>query len=397
MPKCPGGERPSKPYADFPLFPHRCGQWAKKIRGRLVYFGPWRDWREALERYQRERDDLHAGRTPRPHIDDGLSLLDLCDAFMAAKDDLRANGELAERTFREYHATCLRMLRLFGREACAGGLAPVDFDRLRADIAKRWGLVRLGNEIGRVRSVFRFGYESGLLAQPIRFGPTFRKPSARSLRADRNARESRMLTPGELRLVLSVAPPVFVAMTYLGINCGFGNADCGTLTFANLDLDRGWHRHPRPKTGIERRCPLWVQTVAAIRRWLAVRPEPRRDEWADLVFLTGGGGPWYSTTLGSPVSKRYGIFLKRCGVEREGVNFYALRHTFETVAGDTGDQVAVDYIMGHVPHAGDMSAVYRQAIFDHRLEAVVNRVRTWLLSPAVEESPLDARRRTPGG
>ena len=56
--------------------------------------------------------------------------------------------------------------------------------------------------------------------------------------------------------------------------------------------------------------------------------------------------------------------------------FYALRHAFETVAGETTDQVAVNSIMGHVDNS--MASVYRERISDERLQAVVETVRAWL-------------------
>ena len=55
-------EKPAKPSDDFPLFPHDSGQWAKKVKGKLHYFGPWADPDAALKRWIAEKDDLLAGR-----------------------------------------------------------------------------------------------------------------------------------------------------------------------------------------------------------------------------------------------------------------------------------------------------------------------------------------------
>jgi integrase len=57
-------------------------------------------------------------------------------------------------------------------------------------------------------------------------------------------------------------------------------------------------------------------------------------------------------------------------------NFYALRHTFETIGGEARDQVAVDHIMGHA--RDDMASVYRERVSDQRLKAVSDHVRAWL-------------------
>src|SRR5262249_44712270 len=147
------------------------------------------------------------------------------------------------------------------------------------------------------------------------------------------------------------------AMILLGINCGFGNADCGTLPLSALDLDGGWVTYPRPKTGIDRRCPLWPETAQAIRAALEKRPEPREKEDAGLVFITKYGQSWGKETSENPISYEMRKMLKALEINGHR-NFYVLRHTFRTVADETKDSVACDAIMGHeTPH---MSSVYRE-------------------------------------
>jgi hypothetical protein len=94
---------------------------------------------------------------------------------------------LAPRTFAEYKATTDRLVTGFGKTRLVDDLASDDFEALRADLATQYGPVRLGNEIQRVRTVFKYGGEAGLVERPVRYGPAFRKPSAGVLRRHRAA------------------------------------------------------------------------------------------------------------------------------------------------------------------------------------------------------------------
>ena len=55
---------PGKPTPGFPLFPHRNGQWAKKINDKFRYFGPWSDPQGALARYLGDDTQASAGTQP---------------------------------------------------------------------------------------------------------------------------------------------------------------------------------------------------------------------------------------------------------------------------------------------------------------------------------------------
>jgi hypothetical protein len=155
----PAPSKPLKPYADFPLFAHATGRWAKKIRGRLVYFGKWDDPDGALQRYLDQKDALHAGRNPADA--DGLTVFVLCAKFLTTKKRMLEAGELSIHSFRDYTRVCKRLGKVFGKGRLVADLRPDDFEKLRAGMAKKWGPVRLGNEINRTRIVFNYALKTG--------------------------------------------------------------------------------------------------------------------------------------------------------------------------------------------------------------------------------------------
>jgi len=367
--------KPNKPYLDFPLFAHAAGQWAKKIRGKMHYFGAWADPDAALKKYLEQKDALHAGRKPRPDTE-GLTVKEAANAFLNAKGELRDAGELSPRTWAEYKAMADELVAHLGRARLVSDLDPDDFASLRNKLAKKWGPHRLKKAIQYIRSIFKHAYDADLIDRPVRFGPGFKRPSMKTLRFHRAEQGPKLFTAEEVRnLINAAAGGPLKAMILLGVNCGFGNADCGQLPVSALDLERGIIDFPRPKTGIPRRCVLWPETIQALKEALTRRPEPKGEEHTGLVFVTKYGGCWAKDEDPGVITKEMRKLLNNLGINGHR-NFYCLRHTFRTVADEAKDQPAADFIMGQeVPH---MSSVYRERIGDERLKAVTDHVRKWL-------------------
>ena len=78
-----------------------------------------------------------------------------------------------------------------------------------------------------------------------------------------------------------------------------------------------------------------------------------------MAFITvKKGTPWANDCPNSAVTAQFRKLLKEVGIYRRGLGFYGLRHSFETVAGESIDQIAVDHIMGHT--RADMASHYRE-------------------------------------
>ena len=100
--------RPAKPSPDFPLYAHKVGRWAKKVRGSTVYFTHWADdprGEEALRQWEEQKEDLLAGRDPDAQTG-GLTVLRLVNEFLAYKESQVDEGDLRRRTFLDYRRTC---------------------------------------------------------------------------------------------------------------------------------------------------------------------------------------------------------------------------------------------------------------------------------------------------
>lgn len=387
----------AKPHKDFPLTAHPSGKWCKKVKGKIRYFGPVGDPDAALALWLEQKDDLLAGREPRPKGPaSGPTIRTLANAFLGHKRKLIDAGELSVRSFEDYHRVCAGLFDYFGRDRQIDALTQSDFAELRAHLSKTLGPVSLGNTIQRVRSVFKYAFDSEMIAAPIRFGPGFKRPSKKTIRLHKAAKGKKMFAREEILSVLDVAGPQLKAMILLGVNGGLGNADLANMPLSAVDLESGWVNFPRVKTGIDRRFPLWPETIEALRAALAKRPTPKDEADAGIFFITKYGARWCRTIfeqrpaaegeeptfrnyMENAIGKEFVKLLKEAGVEKkEGRSFYTLRHVFETIAGGSKDQIAVDYVMGHADDS--MAANYREEIDDARLSAVVEHVRKWLFA-----------------
>ena len=263
------------------------GYWAKKIQGHWRYFGKWDDPAAALEKYQNEVRSMISSDVPGSTA---VALVrDMLKIFLHAKEQKVESGEMERETYYQYRHVCDAIAEVFTTTRPLASLSPSDFQLLRSYLAEKYSKVRLANMIQYVRCICKYTYEFGLIDKPMRFGPELKSPPRRSSAKPENARTPRMFPPKILRKLIRRSDPELKAMILLGINAGFGCKDCATLPLRALDLDHGWIRYARPKTGIQRRCPLWPETTKALKAYLAQRPEPQKPEDARLVFLVGAG------------------------------------------------------------------------------------------------------------
>ena len=157
------------------------------------------------------------------------------------------------------------------------------------------------------------------------------------------------LTWAELEKLFSVANVTDSALLMLGLNCGFGNMDIGTLKRSDIDLEQGTISHPRPKTRVERNFNLWPETVEVLNAYIAeYRGKPINEDVGKLVFVGRKGNPLCWERIdekgkfkrSDAVMSRFKRLFTKAGLKRQyGVGFYILRHTYATIIGSNSNDL----------------------------------------------------------
>jgi integrase len=367
-----------------PIWWHPSGQWCRKHRQKFYYFGSG-SHDDALRRYVAEWPAILDGRPrgrPATVTPGRLTLVELVNTFLDAKQGLVRSGELTAEHWSHYHRMGGRVIGALGRDRDFATLQPADFGQLRARLAADLAPPTLAHYIALVRAMCNFGAD--LLDVRVRYGDQFKPPAQRVIREYRRTRPPKLLAAADLRKLIAKADPVLKACALLALNAGFGATDCSDLRDGDLAGRPGWVVMPRKKTGTTRRCPMWKETQAAVKAARAVRPEAADPAHADRVFLSPRGRlcrRYVAAEAGRRGERgdTIGVAWRELCVRlkvKGPHGFYALRHVHRTISDEARDPVAADIVMGHAD--GSMAAAYREKVDDKRLVALVNRVRRWL-------------------
>jgi hypothetical protein len=401
--------KPIPPRKDWPLTANGNGQWSKKFKGTVYYFGRWDDWRAAEEDFNRRWPLILAGiadpHTQQTTVTPSTATFDsLANLFLAGKLELASAGKIKRKHYEAIRRELAYLLAYTPRGETQAfehrnpnSITPEQWAKFSLRLEDDYGVDTRKRMVANIRSLSRYAAENGY-SLPFNFGGKLAFISKGEVRAARRQKERErgpMLFPAEqVRLIVQACDMPLDAMFLLSINCGMYAGDCAELPKQAIDLDAGIMDFDRVKSGVQRVAYLWPETVSALRHAIASRPavnevklaqaldiwkklkpegreavrqwELRKPDWRNLCFLTRFGVPWVRDSLtgeGDTTSHQDGIGLEfrkvlklldvkhKGGVgglafKRQGIAFKAGRHTFYTNARAIHEHAA-NYIMAH--------------------------------------------------
>jgi len=369
-------KRPKKPRG-FPLTINPNGQWSKKIDGKTIYFGTWEEKDLALQKYYsyiNERGESKGESRATTSITVGQIAMKFVEYKFTESEQKR----ISYATARKSRVLIKHFLQAIGIDAPVATLRPIDFTKAKNELGNNGlSIHRISEVIVKVKEMFRWAEQMDFISEVPKFGIDWKGRTKLTLEQQKR-RESKFLSQQDVQTMMNIETSYnrqWKAIILIALNCAYGPKDISDLTFDNIKGE--YISNHRSKTGIFRKAWLWPETIAAINEYLQ-HERPRfaskaKPEFQDRVFLTSIGNTWVATSKNSIYSAINRVLLKL--KDKRLHIFYALRHTFRTIADETGDATAIRTVMGHVDNS--VESHYINHISDERIKRVCEHVREW--------------------
>jgi len=356
----------------FPLTLHKTGQYCKKVKGKIYYFGT--DKKMALQRYYNQAAFLHAGKAINLKLkSEALSLKIVCNLYLDHQELRATTKEIKQRHVYGQTLILRSFTKFIGPNCQLCDVSTMDLQNYRRKLIKaKKSPNTINNHIATIKALYNWALDNEIVS------------STPNLRAIKKVTTSKADKPiynmAQIEKLLRSANEQMKAMIWLGLNCGFGCTDCAQLKWGNIDLKKSRVVFPRGKTGVNRNLPLWPETIDALRKI---------QKSGDLVFYTSRGNTWVRMIESTDkhgnkkyvkddaVTKEFSKLLKKTNLKTEkGVGFYTLRRTAATLAARSGDPFAVQKLLGHADLK--MATTYVQDVSE-QTDRVINNTRKLII------------------
>ncbi|MFC1762566.1 tyrosine-type recombinase/integrase [Planctomycetota bacterium] len=368
MPKSKRKTRSDK----YPLTLHKTGQFCKKIKGKLYYFG--NDKQKALQHYLEQASQLHSGKeASRTSTRSDITLKTLCNLYLEYQDAGVQVGQITASHYKDQVGSLRLLARFLGQHSLVDEISTLDLQNYKRKLMRSYGSGhRVNLNISIMKAMFHWAKKNEVVD---------RIPNIDSVSKIKVVEAEKFIfTRAHIEKLVRVAGTKMCAMIWLAINCGFGCTDCAELKWKNLDLKSKRVKLARTKTGISRNLPLWPETVSALKEV---------EKKGDLVFYTSRGNPWVRTIKGADkdgnvkycndnaVTKEFAKLIRKTGIEvPKRAGFYSLRRTAATLTAASGDPFAVQKLLGHADLK--MATTYVQNISE-QTDRAINNARSFIV------------------
>ena len=139
----------------FPLTLHKTGQYCKKIKGKIYYFGANKN--NALLQYLEQAAYLHVGKEATPKSNSSFSIKTLCNLYLDHQDSRVVIGEIKRRHLNDQTLILRNFAKFIGSNHPVSNITTIDLQNFRKKLIKKGKAAHtINNAISTIKAMYNW-------------------------------------------------------------------------------------------------------------------------------------------------------------------------------------------------------------------------------------------------